>query len=72
MAVMPQRLEGTGHAVRWRGEGGEEGKPMAMPTPDANTNKTFRGRSGMLKSGRPMNLGGSADRPAIRAKRRRK
>lgn len=73
-----QPLHPTGQARQFPGEGGEDGKPMAMPSEDAHANRTYFGRSGELKAGRPLRLGGNANRlntaPAItvqRAKRKR-
>jgi hypothetical protein len=58
--ALAQALHDSGHARKFAGEGGEDGKPQAMPVPDANTNKHYYGRSGKLKAGRSMNLGGDA------------
>lgn len=57
--MVGQPLNDSGHARHFQGEGGEDGKPTAMPVPDANTNKHYLGRSGQLKAGRPSSLGGS-------------
>lgn len=54
-----QPLKDSGHAIKFKGEGGEDEKPAAMPVPDANANKHFYGRSGTLKAGRPSSLGGN-------------
>lgn len=70
--MKPQPLHESGHAIKFKGEGGEDGKPQAMPTPSATANKHFYGRSGKLKAGRPMNLSGNAAAPTIKSKRRTK
>lgn len=56
-----QPLHDSGHALKFKGEGGEDEKPQAMPVPDANTNKHYHGRSGRLKAGRPATLGGNGN-----------
>jgi hypothetical protein len=71
MATLPQRRHTSGQAVQFRGEGGEDGKPIAMPVPDANANKHLLGRSGTLKAGRPMNLGGGGLTMRNQKKRRK-
>lgn len=58
MALSPQPLNDSGHSVKFKGEGGEEGKPEAMPVPDSHANKHYYGRSGKLKASRPLALGG--------------
>ncbi len=59
MSVL-QDLHGTGQAVSFGDERSDSVKPKAMPKPDSHANRTFVGRSGKLKAGRPMNLGGDA------------
>lgn len=56
-----QPLHSTGHAKQFTGEGGEDGKPQAMPSEDAHANKTYLGRGGELKAGRPLRLGGNGN-----------
>ena len=62
MADIGQPLNPTGHARKFTSEGGEDEKPQAMPSQDAHANKTYFGRSGRLKAGRPKTLGGDANR----------
>jgi hypothetical protein len=73
-----QPLNSTGNRRTFAGEGGDEGRPEAMPAEDAHTNKTYVGRSGVLKASRPLRLGGNANQirnqsiSAVQKSRKRK
>jgi hypothetical protein len=56
-----QPLNPTGHSKKFTGEGEDESRPQALPSEDAHANKTYFGKSGKLKSSRPLRLGGDAN-----------